>query len=66
MNCLDLITPPKMFLRSNIKISIYCISKCKITKLRPQLKKIIYWEFPGGLVVRVRHFHGCGLASIPP
>ena len=44
-----------MLLRSNF--NIYGISRCKIRKLRPLLKKIIYWEFPGGLVVRIRHFH---------
>ena len=33
------------------------MSKRKIRKLGPLKKKIIYWEFPGGLGVRIQHFH---------
>ena len=29
------------------------------------LKKIRFWEFPGGLVVRLPGFHSCGLGSGP-
>ena len=28
-------------------------------------EKVNLWEFPGGLWVRIQHFHCCGLGTIP-
>ena len=32
---------------------------------QPLFKSALYWEFPGGLVVRIPSFHCCGPGSIP-
>ena len=40
----------------------YCLL---LLSVFPRLKNLRPGEFPGGLVVRIQHFHHCSLSSIP-